>query len=347
MKKYNYVYKITNLNPIDQKKYYIGLRSSESLPIEDEYWGSSKLLKKYISEQGIENFHKEILFVFNTRKEAFLKEIELHEKYKVSDSEEYYNIKNANIKGFDTTGGLYIKDENNIVTFVTSQEYKKNSNLNYHSKGKITVKDNNGNTERVDICDKRYLNGELVSVSCDMVNAINKEGDREYVTKKEYYNRSDLITNNNGKFVVKYVNRTEDNRPFLINKNDVRVKSGEVVSVHKGTVTCVDLITGDIKKIKHSEFLMNEKLVGINKNKINGSDNPNAKIIIIYDSDDNIKFECFGDFEEICLFNKLPYTSLKKSYLRNTIIYNSVRGKTEAKKRGNMEYVGWYARLCP
>ena len=99
--------------------------------------------------------------------------------------------------------------------------------------------------------------------------------------------------NNNGKFVVKYVNRTEDNRPFLINKNDVRVKSGEVVSVHKGTVTCVDLITGDIKKIKHSEFLMNEKyLENETKNKIRDLTNRITKLTTDFQKSESQSGRC-------------------------------------------------------
>ncbi len=32
MKKYNYVYRIIHLNPQDQRKYYIGVRSCDCLP---------------------------------------------------------------------------------------------------------------------------------------------------------------------------------------------------------------------------------------------------------------------------------------------------------------------------
>ena len=35
MKKYHYVYKITNTNPTDERKYYIGIRSSIVKPEED------------------------------------------------------------------------------------------------------------------------------------------------------------------------------------------------------------------------------------------------------------------------------------------------------------------------
>ena len=35
MKTYNYVYKITNLKPKDQRKYYIGVRTSKYKPEKD------------------------------------------------------------------------------------------------------------------------------------------------------------------------------------------------------------------------------------------------------------------------------------------------------------------------
>ena len=57
MKKYNYVYRIIHLNPQDQRKYYIGVRSCDCLPMDDiNYWSSSKSLKEAINKQGKENF---------------------------------------------------------------------------------------------------------------------------------------------------------------------------------------------------------------------------------------------------------------------------------------------------
>lgn len=76
------VYKITNkIND----KYYVGKHQTANL--DDGYMGSGKLLKKAIAKYGIENFTKEILYIFETEDEMNTKEKEL-----VIVSEETYNL---------------------------------------------------------------------------------------------------------------------------------------------------------------------------------------------------------------------------------------------------------------
>lgn len=64
-KKYYYVYKITNmLNNYE----YIGFHSTND--IDDGYMGSGKILKQSIAKHGIQNFKKEIIQIFDNRKDA-------------------------------------------------------------------------------------------------------------------------------------------------------------------------------------------------------------------------------------------------------------------------------------
>lgn len=77
------IYKITNR--IDGKE-YTGKHQTKDL--NDSYMGSGKLLKPAINKHGIENFDKEILFVFDNEDEMNLKEAELV-------TEEYCNSKNT------------------------------------------------------------------------------------------------------------------------------------------------------------------------------------------------------------------------------------------------------------
>jgi hypothetical protein len=56
-------------------RYYIGKHQTKN--IHDEYFGSGKLIKAAIKKYGIENFKKEILFVFETEDEMNKKEAEL------------------------------------------------------------------------------------------------------------------------------------------------------------------------------------------------------------------------------------------------------------------------------
>lgn len=62
---YNYVYKITNLI---NGKFYYGIHSTDNL--NDGYFGSGKLLRKSIKKYGKENFIKENIVYYTTRREA-------------------------------------------------------------------------------------------------------------------------------------------------------------------------------------------------------------------------------------------------------------------------------------
>ena len=66
------VYKTTNLV---NGKFYIGVHKTENP--NDEYLGSGKLIKASVAKYGENNFRKEVLFEFETAKEAFKKEEEL------------------------------------------------------------------------------------------------------------------------------------------------------------------------------------------------------------------------------------------------------------------------------
>lgn len=85
------IYKITNnING----KYYIGKHQTRNL--NDTYMGSGKGLKRAIQKYGIENFTKEILFIFSNEQEMNDKEKEL-----VIISEETYNMTAGGHGGFD------------------------------------------------------------------------------------------------------------------------------------------------------------------------------------------------------------------------------------------------------
>jgi hypothetical protein len=90
--KNHYVYKITNTRPIDDRKYYIGVRTSTKPPEDDDYWSSSKTLKNIIKKNGKHNFKKEILNVFETRKDANNEEIRLHKLFDVDNNSEFYQV---------------------------------------------------------------------------------------------------------------------------------------------------------------------------------------------------------------------------------------------------------------
>jgi len=84
--KFYTIYKTTNLT---NGKIYIGQHTTTNL--NDKYMGSGIELNKAIKEEGVENFKKEILFIFDNKSDMIAKEIEL-----VNDEfrkrEDTYNI---------------------------------------------------------------------------------------------------------------------------------------------------------------------------------------------------------------------------------------------------------------
>ena len=70
------------------------------------------------------------------------------------------------------------------------------------------------------------------------------------------------------------------------------------------------------------------------------SDNPNAIIIHIYDSQDNLMYICNGNFQKVCLDNNLPKNALMESYLYNNS--EPIYLKKHFKKY--IKYKGWYAK---
>jgi len=142
MEKYHYVYKITNLTPIDSKKYYIGVRSSIVIPEEDiNYKSSSKYLKEALCTISHSNFIKEILSIWPTRKLAVAEEIRLHNEFDVARNPEYYNKSKQTSTSFDTSGVSFYQSNQVRQQAVST---RKNNNENWHSvETKIKIGDAN------------------------------------------------------------------------------------------------------------------------------------------------------------------------------------------------------------
>jgi len=89
------IYKITNqING----KFYIGSHKTKDL--NDAYMGSGKYLKHAQEKHGIENFTKEILFVFDTPDEMYAKEADIVNEEFIAE-ENTYNLKVGGFGGWD------------------------------------------------------------------------------------------------------------------------------------------------------------------------------------------------------------------------------------------------------
>jgi len=103
--KYYYVYRVTS---IQENKHYYGYRSSTDSPENDlgvKYFTSSTNLKfKELFKNNPENYKLKIVSVFDTREEAMLLEIKLHNKFNVGVNANFYNKCKATSTGFSTEG---------------------------------------------------------------------------------------------------------------------------------------------------------------------------------------------------------------------------------------------------
>ena len=89
------VYKTTNKV---NSKFYIGIH--KTVDLNDEYLGSGKYLNYAIEKYGLENFNKEILYVFDNQEEMFAKEAEIVTEDFINENNTY-NLKKGGFGGFD------------------------------------------------------------------------------------------------------------------------------------------------------------------------------------------------------------------------------------------------------
>jgi len=100
-KKWNYTYCLTNT---ETEMMYIGVHSHDTHPDEDSYFGSSRYVDEALLETPMELWVKTIINTFDTREEAMLDEIELHDLYDVAANPDFYNKAKATSTGFTTSG---------------------------------------------------------------------------------------------------------------------------------------------------------------------------------------------------------------------------------------------------
>lgn len=113
------VYKITNKT---NKKFYIGAHKTSNL--NDEYMGSGKLITRAIKKYGLENFEKEILYVFESEQDMFSKEKEL-----ITEMKPPYNLHEGGNGGFEyiNKNGLnWSYEKNNRITPFRTLKFNEN-----------------------------------------------------------------------------------------------------------------------------------------------------------------------------------------------------------------------------
>jgi hypothetical protein len=149
------IYKITN--KLDGK-IYIGSHKTKN--IDDNYMGSGKYLNHAYKKHGLENFVKEILFLYDNAKDMYAKEAEIVNEDFLAETNTY-NLKKGGFGGFD-----YINDTGKNL-------YGKNGQPGYGGENlhkSITAKRMKQQGRYLEYVNKisnrlveKYASGELVS----------------------------------------------------------------------------------------------------------------------------------------------------------------------------------------
>ena len=166
---------------------------------------SSSLELKEKQTLNPNDFYYEILSVHNSRDEAYVEEERLHNLYNVKNDDEFYNKCNHNSSKFNIAG-------------------------------RVTVKDEFGNTSSVNIDDDKYLSQELVPIAKNKLNIIDEYGNKKQIDVSLYDKDKHTVFSKN-KIVVK----DKDNNILQVESNDHRYLSGELVGIAAGKVVVKDI----------------------------------------------------------------------------------------------------------
>ena len=152
---------------------YIGSHKSHKL--NDDYYGSGKIIKREIKKIGKKNFTKIILGYYDTNEEMLIAEKNLVTREFVERSDTY-NLIIAG--GYNTINTILVINENGKYFRVPKDDPDYLSGkLISPNKGKIMVKDSNGNNYKVSKNDKRVLSGELFSGFKNKILVYNEYND--------------------------------------------------------------------------------------------------------------------------------------------------------------------------
>lgn len=188
------LYKTTNLI---NNKIYIGVHSTND--INDNYLGSGLNIIRAIKKYGVSNFKREILYIFKTKEEAFLKERELVTEEFVNDNNNY-NL-SVGGTGAGRTGKIFVRDTNNIGVYIKCEDYKtlkEKGLVSHHLTGLVSIIHNN---KHIRIPKEEFSKLPLRGHTYGKTYAFNtKTNQSEYVSKDDLrWRTGELVGNQKGK----------------------------------------------------------------------------------------------------------------------------------------------------
>ena len=296
-RKLHYFYKIINkLNG----KFYYGIHSTYNL--DDGYMGSGSKLKYMYKKYGIENFEKEIIKFFNTRKECADYEAEVVTENLVLD-DNCYNVKCGG-EQFNTLNSISVVDKDGNRFRCPSNDINwLNKNYSTATTGMVPVIELSTGKHMSISCDIYHNNKDKYKTfehSIYVKHINNPDGEYFLIPVSEYAkNKEQYINKNAGKILVK----DSSNKCYCVYTDDIRYKNGELVNYWQGR--------------KHSDETKRKISEYHKKNNPNrGDKNPMACRCWIY-NDELHENRCILKTELSTYINNGWYKGRKNKYLKS------------------------------
>jgi len=252
MKKFYYLYKITN---IINDKIYIGIHCTNNL--EDGYMGSGHDLLKDIKKYGKNNFKKEILEFFDSIDDLKLAEKELVNRTFVSSNKTY----NKCLGGGELVTYNHVlnktKDGKIELLCKDSDEYK-SGDWEYPFKNTTLMQNKNGERKRICKDSDEYKSGDWERLT--IFKNLKTNTHELSTTNDQRIKTGELVGVNTGRVFV-----TDGDKKFWTTCNDPRYVSGEYVSLIKGRVLVKDKNGNNLMVSNDDPRYISGDLVGVTK----------------------------------------------------------------------------------
>lgn len=222
-------------------KWYYGVRYSKKCHPNDlwvSYFTSSHIVSEFVKTHGQPDI-VQVRKTFKTVNEARIWEDRVQRRMNVIHDPKWLNRAYGNTK-FDTTGYFCGVDASGNLVWVAKDDIRVLSGeITGNTKGKLAVKDNDGNIFQTTLTDPNYVSGKLKSTSEGYGTAYHP------ITKKCLGRiKSDDLRWKTGEIVgaphfSEYVATSEG----MISRNDPDYVSGVIKHIHQGNAPAIDTIT--------------------------------------------------------------------------------------------------------
>jgi len=205
------VYKTTN---IINGKFYIGKHQTKNL--DDDYIGSGKRLKYAIKKYGVENFHREILFVCKDEIQMNI----IEKILVVPDAETNYNLTKGGAGSFFYANKVCTPEDKKILVNREIFLKKIREDKDYKNKWKQKLKKASiKSAPKISrTLKKKYSNG--------MINPFKGSSHNEITKKKISAGGQKRVGKNNGSFGTCWITNGVENKKIHKEDLDIWLKSG-------------------------------------------------------------------------------------------------------------------------